>query len=81
MKDVIKSGVLVFEINNTRVKKATDCKVNMQTKEVYGFDVAEMFNGVNILNREYLIIDGEVYDCTGTSADYRLDDDYWYDDM
>ena len=79
MKDVIKNGALVFEFNNTKVKMAV-CKINMQTKEIYDFNIAEMFNGVNILNSEYVIFDGEKYSCTGNSNDCRLDDDYWYDD-
>lgn len=80
MKDVIKNGTLVFEVDNG-IKKTTDCKVNMKTKEIYDCDLNMMFSGWKILHYEYVIIDGEIYDSRGTSSMDRMDDDYWYDDM
>ena len=80
MKDVIKNGTLVFEVDDG-IKKITDCKVNMQTREIYDCDLDMMFSGWTILLSEYVIIDGEIYDSRGTSSVDRMEDDYWYDDM
>lgn len=79
MEDVIKDGTLVFEINNG-IKRAAPCKVNMKNRRVYGFSVKDMFNGVKLLNDEYLLIDGKMHGCTGTSNEWRTKTDYWYND-
>lgn len=80
MKDTIKNGTLVFEVDDG-IKKTTDCKVNMKTREIYNCDLDMMFSGWNLLHYEYVIIDGEIYDCRGTSSICILESDYWYDDM
>ena len=79
MENIIKNGVLVFHYNNGMVR-TTNVKVNMKNKRVYGFDIMQMFDGIKILNNEYLVIDGEKYRCTGTSNDWRTKYDFWYND-
>lgn len=52
----------------------TNCKVNMETKEVFDIEECEI-NGLNILEYKYITIDGERYI---VSADKERTV-FWYD--
>jgi hypothetical protein len=52
----------------------TNCKVNTETKEVFDVEIAEVDDSLDILEAEFVTIDGVDYpvsnDCTT---------DYWYE--
>lgn len=50
----------------------TNCKINMETKEV--FDIETVDVDVNILEYEYVTIDGKEYPVSNDEAT-----EYWYD--
>ena len=61
----------------------TDCKVNTDTNEVFDIEMVDV-NGLDleILDMEYIIIDGneyDVYPITDCVPDELADDEYWYD--
>ena len=76
----IENGIIVF-VRNGNEEISLDCKVNMETLEVYDFDLDAVFNkNLRVLNREYLILLGTEWDVYGTSDELRLETDYWYND-
>lgn len=52
----------------------TNCKVNMETKEIFDIEMAEVDDNLDILEAEFVTIDG---------IDYAVSNDniteYWYD--
>lgn len=50
------------------------CKVNMDTKEVFDIQTVDV-TGVDVLDREYVTIDGEEYPVSRERED---DTEYWY---
>lgn len=79
--DWIVNGVIVFVRNNTETIKQC-CKINMETLEVFGFNLDIVFNKeLRILNREYIIINGVLWDVYGLSDELREKTDYWYNDL
>ena len=52
----------------------TNCKINMETKEVFDIEMAEVGDAVDILEAEFVTIDG---------IDYAVSNDditeYWYE--
>lgn len=52
----------------------TNCKVNMETREIFDIEIAEVGDSLDILEEEFVTIDG---------IDYPISDDgntdYWYD--
>jgi len=77
----IESGVIVFVRNDSETIKMC-CKVNMESLEVFGFDLTKVFNkDLRVLNSEYLILNGVFWDVYGTSDELRLETDYWYNDL
>ena len=77
----IENGVIVFVRNGSETIKMC-CKVNMESLEVYGFDLTLVFNeDLHVLNREYLILNGVFWDVYGTSNELKLETDYWYNDL
>lgn len=76
----IENGTIVF-VRNGNEEIRLDCKVNMETLEVYDFDLGAVFNkDLRVLNREYLILNGIFWDVYGTSNELKLETDYWYND-
>lgn len=54
---------------------ATNCKVNMITKEVFDIEVSEeSADGLDVLDEQYITIDGEKFPV----FDAETDDGYWY---
>lgn len=54
---------------------ATNCKVNMVTKEVFDIEVSEeSADGLDVLDEQYITIDGEKFPV----FDEETDDGYWY---
>ena len=77
----IESGVIVFVRNDSETIKMC-CKVNMESLEVFGFDLTKVFNkDLRLLNREYLILNGVFWDVYGASDELKLETDYWYNDL
>lgn len=62
---------------------ASGCTVDTDTNEVLDIDIVYVDElDVEILDREYIIIDGneyDVYPITGCVPDELADDEYWYD--
>ena len=76
----IENGTIVF-VRNGNEEISLDCKVNMESLEVFGFDMSNVFNkDMRILNREYLVLNGVLWDVYGTSDELREKTDYWYSD-
>lgn len=53
----------------------TACKVNMETKEVFDIETVDCF-GVDVLDREYVTIDGTQYSVS--RKEDGEDTEYWY---
>ena len=54
---------------------ATNCKVNMITKEVFDIEVSEeSADGLDVLDEQYITIDGEKFPV----FDAETDDGCWY---
>lgn len=54
----------------------TDCKVDMETREVFDIAMVEVGESLEILDCEYITIDGEDFDVF--SADEVEDGNFWY---
>ena len=61
----------------------SDCKVDTDTNKVLGIEMVYVDNDYcEILDREYIVIDGneyDVYPITDCIPDELADDEYWYD--
>ena len=76
----IENGTIVF-VRNGNEEIRLNSKVNMETLEVFDFDLSAVFNkDLHVLNREYLILNGVFWDVYGTSDELRMETDYWYND-
>lgn len=76
----IEKGTIVF-VRNGNEEIRLDCKVNMETLEVFGFDLGAVFNeDLRVLNRECLVLNDILWDIYGTSDELREETDYWYND-
>ena len=76
----IENGTIIF-VRNGNEESSLDCKVNMETLEVFDFDLSAVFNkDLHVLNREYLVLNGVLWDVYGTSDELRMETDYWYND-
>ena len=76
----VENGTIV-SVHNGNEEIRLNCKVNMETLEVFDFDLSAVFNkDLHVLNREYLILNGIEWDVYGTSDELRLEADFWYDD-
>ena len=59
----------------------TNCKVNMETREVYDIEINhdENIEGLNELDCEYITIDGEDFDVLNKD-EYEIEDgNFWYE--
>lgn len=60
---------------------ASDCKVDTDTNEVFDIEKVCVNEILEILDREYIIIDGneyDVYPIIYCVPDYLADNEYWY---
>lgn len=59
----------------------TDCKVNMETREVFDIEVNNDDNieGLNSLDYEYITIDGEEFDVLNKDLNDVGETDFWYE--
>ena len=59
----------------------TDCKVNMETREVFDVEVSKDDNieGLNSLDYEYITIDGEEFDVLNKDLNDVGVTDFWYE--
>ena len=57
-------------------KVTTDCKVDMETREVFDVEMSEVDDSLEILDFEYITIDGEDFDVF--SIDEVKDTNFWY---
>ena len=55
----------------------TDCKVDMETREVFEIAMSEVNESLEILEREYITVDGEEFDVF--SVDEVEDGNFWYE--
>ena len=62
-------------------KVTTDCKVNMETREVFDIEVNNDDNieGLNSLDYEYITIDGEEFDVLNKDLNDVGVTDFWYE--
>ena len=60
----------------------TNCKVDMETREVFDIEVndnTEDIESLNGLDREYITVDGEEFDVLNAD-EYEIEDgDFWYE--
>ena len=56
----------------------TNCKINMETKEVFDIEIAYV-DGLEILEKEYVVIDGEEYPVFQLSDITEEDNEFWYE--
>lgn len=76
----IENGTIVF-VRNGNEEIRLNCKVNMETLEVFDFDLSAVFNkDLHVLNRGCLVLNGIEWDVYGTSDELRMETDYWYND-
>ena len=54
----------------------TDCKVDMETREVFDIEMREVDESLEHLDNEYITIDGEDFDVF--SVDEVEDANFWY---
>ena len=54
----------------------TDCKVDMETREVFDIEIREVDESLEHLDNEYITIDGEDFDVF--SVDEVEDANFWY---
>ena len=54
----------------------TKCRVDTETLEVFNIESSENVDGLDVLEREYVVIDGEEYPCY--EKDEACEDEYWY---
>lgn len=52
----------------------TNCKVNMETKEVFDIEMAEVDDALDVLEAEFVTIDGIDYDVSNDDTT-----EYWYE--
>lgn len=57
-------------------KVTTDCKVDMETREVFDIEMSEVDDNLETLDFEYITIDGEDFDVF--SIDEVKDTNFWY---
>ena len=56
----------------------TNCKVNMETNEVFDIEIADV-EGLEILEKEYVVLDGEEYPVFQLSDITEEDNEFWYE--
>ena len=57
----------------------TNCKVNMETKEVFDIELAEVDESLDILEKEYVVIDDVEYPVFQLSDLTEEDNEFWYE--
>lgn len=57
-------------------KVTTDCKVDMETREVFDIEMSEVDDSLETLDFEYITIDGEDFDVF--SINEVKDTNFWY---
>lgn len=57
----------------------TPCMVNTETKEVFDIGLVQVCDGLDMLEREYVKIDGVEYPVFQHSDITEEDEEYWYD--
>ena len=55
----------------------TNCKVDMETREIFDIEMVEVDESLEHLDNEYIIIDGEKFDVF--SVDKVEDQNFWYE--
>ena len=59
----------------------TNCKVNMETKEVFDIEIKDIIDipeELDNLNDEYITIDGKDFDVLNADEYEIKDEDFWY---
>lgn len=74
-RSIIKGAFVSIWDGNVYIE--TSCKINLETKEVFDIQTSS-YNG-DILEKEYVIIDGEEYPVFQLSDITEEDDEFWYD--
>lgn len=59
-------------------KVTTNCKVNMETREVFDTEVNNNIKGLNNLDYEYITIDGEEFNVINKNLNNVGVTDFWY---
>lgn len=57
----------------------TSCKVNMETKEVFDIELAEVNESLDVLEKEYVVIDDVEYPVFQLSDITEEDNEFWYE--
>lgn len=58
----------------------TNCKVNMETKEVFDIEMVEVDENLEHLDNEYITLDGVDYAVLNTDEEDDIDkSDFWYE--
>ena len=57
----------------------TDCKVDMETREVFDIAMVEVDESLDILEKEYVVIDDVEYPVFQLSDITEEDNEFWYE--
>ena len=57
----------------------TNCKVNMETREFFDIELAEVDESFEILEKEYVVIDDVEYPVFQLSDIAEEDNEFWYE--
>lgn len=60
-------------------KVTTDCKVDMETREVFDIEMSEVDESLDILEKEYVVIDDVEYPVFQLSDITEEDNEFWYE--
>lgn len=80
---MIKNAIFVSVWDGCEFEVATSCKVNTDTKEVFDIEMSDVDADLDILEKEYITIDGENYE-VAFEDDYNCYDEeeregvFWY---
>ena len=79
INSVIKNAVYT-SVWDGGIKITADCKVNMKTKEVFDIKMDDNDNieSLDVLDSEYITVDGADYDVVNASENGVAKSDYWY---
>ena len=60
-------------------KVTTDCKVDMETREVFDIEMSEVDESLDILEKEYVVIDDVEYPVFQLSDITEEANEFWYE--
>lgn len=75
---MIKNAIFT-SVWNGGYEVTTNCKVNMETNEVFDIEMREVDESLDILEKEYVVIDDVEYPVFQLSDITEEDNEFWYE--